>query len=94
MLVIAHHQISDPEYFWGAAKEKTQNLPSNLKLHGVYPAADQKTGTCIWEANKVQDVQNFVDKITAKSAKNYCYEVNEKESMGLPDIKQVLEHTN
>ena len=52
------------------------------------------TGTCIWEANTVQEVQQFVDKYTGKFAKNHCYELNVKESMGLPEIKQVIAHAN
>jgi mannose-1-phosphate guanylyltransferase len=87
MLVIAQHHISNPDAFWKSAKENTQQLPGSLKLHGVYPAKDMKTGTCIWESNSVQEVQQFVDKYTGKFAKNYCYEVNVKDSVGLPPIK-------
>jgi hypothetical protein len=87
MLIIAHHNISKPEEFWKAAKEVTQQLPANLKLHGVYPSKDTKSGTCLWEANTVQEVQQFLDKNAGKFAKNFCYEVNVKESMGLPQIK-------
>ena len=47
MLVIAHHNISDPEGFWAAAEKVTQNIPGGMKLHGVYPARDAKSGTCI-----------------------------------------------
>lgn len=87
MLIIAHHIVSKPVEFWEAAKKITKQLPSNLKLHGVYPSKDTKTGTCLWEANSVQEVQQFLDKHTDKLAKNFCYEVNVKESMGLPTIK-------
>ncbi|HLG41521.1 MAG TPA: hypothetical protein VI461_17705 [Chitinophagaceae bacterium] len=87
MLIIAHHNISNPEKFWNAAKEITNQLPANLKLHGVYPAKDQKTGTCLWEANTVQEVQQFLDKHTGSLAKNFCYEVNVKDAVGLPAIK-------
>ncbi len=94
MLIIAHHNISNPEEFWKAAKEKTQNLPGSLKLHGVYPSKDTRSGTCLWEANNVEEVQQFLDKITGKMAKNFCYEVNVKDSMGLPSIKLEKAHAN
>jgi len=94
MLVIAHHNISNPQEFWNSAKENTQNLPAPLKLHAIYPSADQKTATCIWEANNAQEVQDYVDSFTSKFAKNYCYEVNEKEAMGLPDFKKNMAHAN
>jgi hypothetical protein len=94
MLIIAHHHISNPEGFWKAAKENTQNLPAPLKLHGVYPSQDQKMATCIWEGDSAEEIQDFVDKFTSEFAKNYCYEVNAKESMGLPLFNQVMEHAN
>lgn len=94
MLVIAHHNISDPKEFWGAAKELTKNLPASLKLHSILPSKDQKTATCIWESNSVQEVQNFLDKSAGKSAKNFCYQLNEQEAMGLPQFKQSMAHTN
>ena len=94
MLVIAHHNISKPQEFWNAAKESTKNLPASLRLHAVYPSKDQKTGTCIWEAASVQDVQQYMDKIVGKYAQNLCYELNEKEAQGLPQIKQSMAHAN
>ena len=94
MLIIAHHNISDPESFWSAAKEITQNLPANLKLHGVYPAKDSKTGTCLWEAKTVQEVQQFLDKNAGKYAKNFTYEVDMEKSMGLPKISMAEQQLN
>ena len=94
MLVIAHHYITDPENFWAGAKEITKSLPGNLKVHGVYPALDTKTGTCLWEADSVQDVQDFLDEKAGKFATNFCYEVNVKESVGLPRIVMTEEHLN
>ena len=94
MLVIAHHNISDPEAFWKSAKENTTSLPGSLKLHAVYPSKDKKTGTCIWEAENVNEVQSFIDKIVGNYAKNFCYELNENEAMGMPQIKQTLAHAN
>lgn len=83
MLVIAHHNVNDPA-FWAAAEERSRNIPDNLKLHGVYPAMDGKTGTCIWEAESPKVVQQFLDENLGQYAKNFCYEVDLEKSMGLP----------
>ena len=48
---------------------------------------DAKTGTCLWEADNVQDVQEFLDKNAGQFAKNFCYEVNVEQSVGLPKIQ-------
>ena len=87
MLVIAHHIINDPQAFWSAAEEVTKNLPGNLKVHGVYPSMDAKTGTCLWEAENAQEVQKFLDANAGNFAKNFCYEVNVEKSIGLPEIQ-------
>jgi hypothetical protein len=87
MLVIAHHNISNPEAFWSLAAEVTKELPGNLKVLGVFPATDAKTGTCLWQADSVQEVQDFLDKHAGQHARNFCYEVDETKSIGLSVIK-------
>ena len=94
MLIIAHHNVNDVENFWTAAKAVSQNLPSGLSLHAIYPSTDGKTGTCIWEADSVSDVQNFLDENAGKLAKNLCYEVNVSGSVGLPPIKMHADRAN
>ncbi len=86
MLVIAHHNIQDTEKFWAAAQAITTGLPPYLRLHSVYPSMDKKTGTCIWEAASVMDVQKFLDDNVGSISKNFCYEVNQQASMGLPQM--------
>ena len=85
MLVIAHHDIQDPQAFWTAAQAVTSSLPANFKLHSVFPSKDMKTGTCIWEAPSVDDVQTFLDDNVGNVSKNFCYEVDEVTSVGLPN---------
>ena len=85
MLIIAHHNnITDPETFWGKAQTLASATPPGLKVHSVYPSQDGKTGTCVWEAGSVDEVQKFLDEATAGMATNFCYEVNEAAAIGLP----------
>jgi hypothetical protein len=86
MLVIAHHDISDPQTFWGAAQKVGESMPANLKLHSVFPSKDMKTGTCVWEAPSVNDVQSFIDEKTGSVSKNTCYEVDEQNAVGAPKM--------
>lgn len=84
MLVIAQHKINDPEKFWSMAESITTTLPLYLKLHSVFPSMDKKSGTCIWEAASVNDVQKFLDENVGSISENFCYEVNQQASIGLP----------
>ena len=90
MLVIAHHDVKDPQAFWTKAQTVTSILPPDLKLHSVFPSKDMKLGTCIWEAPTVNDVQKFLDENVGDVSNNTCYEVDEATSMGLP-AKKVTE---
>jgi hypothetical protein len=94
MLIIAQHHVNDPQKFWGAAKELAKSLPANLKLHSVYPSADGKLGTCIWEAEATSQVQTFLDKNAGQYAKNVCYELNVEQAIGLPNILISEVHVN
>jgi hypothetical protein len=91
MLVIAHHDIHDPEKFWSAAQALTSSMPSDLKLHSVFPSTDMRTGTCVWEASSAGDVQKFLDDNVGDVSTNTCYEVNEAKAMGAP--KMAMEAT-
>lgn len=88
MLVIAHHNVKDPETFWSKAQAISSGLPAGLKLHSVYPSQDGKTGTCVWEAGSVEEVQKFLDEQTAGISANFCYEVNEATAFGVPETKK------
>ena len=89
MLVIAQHtNITDPEAFWGKAQTVVGAAPAGTSVHSVFPSQDGKTGTCVWEAGSVDELQKFLDKETEGMATNFCYEVNEATAIGLPERKK------
>ena len=61
MLVIAQHNIQNPEVFWSSAQKLNALLPADLKLISVFPSRDMKMGTCPWEGPSASDVQKFLD---------------------------------
>lgn len=86
MLVIAHHFVQNSDLFWSTAQKimAASDIPQNLKLHSVFPSADGKTGTCVWEAQTTREVQDWLDARFGQYAKNVAYEVDEKSAYGLP----------
>ena len=88
MLVIAHHlNITDPGTFWSKAQTVVSSTPAGTKVHAVYPSQDGRTGTCLWEANSVEEIQSFLDEAAEGLATNFCYAVNEAAAIGLPQRK-------
>ena len=57
MYVIAIHQISDPDAFWGGEL----NLPDGTTLPSVLPNADGTRAVCVWESDSVDTVRNLVE---------------------------------
>ena len=89
MLVIAQHtNITDPAAFWAKAQTVIGNTPAGTNVLSVFPSQDGKTGTCVWEAGSVDELQKFLDTASEGMATNFCYEVNEAAGIGLPDRKK------
>ena len=89
MLVIAQHtNITDPATFWSKAQSVIGNTPAGTSVLSVFPSQDGKTGTCVWEAGSVDELQKFLDKESVGLATNFCYEVNEAAAIGLPERKK------
>jgi len=89
MLVIAQHtNITDPATFWAKAQSVIAAVPEGTKVLSVFPSQDGKTGTCVWEAGNVDELQKFLDAASEGLATNFCYEVNESAAIGLPESKK------
>jgi hypothetical protein len=82
MYIVANHTISHPEKFWHLAQ--TAQIPGHLKLHCVFPSGDGARGTCLWQADSVDAVKEFLDPLTSGLAKNDYMTVQAKNAVGLP----------
>ena len=81
MLVIAQHTVLDPEFWQIAASAQ---IPETLKLHQVAPSADGSRGVCIWEADSVESVRDFVDPAVKHVSRNEYFAVDAGHGLGLP----------
>jgi hypothetical protein len=82
MHVIAIHSVSDPEGFWAAAS--SLDPPEGVTLHSTLPNDDGTRAVCVWEANSVDAVRDFVDGNSAGMSSNEFFEVNPENARGLP----------
>jgi hypothetical protein len=82
MYVTAIHDISDPEKFWGSAE--TTEIPEGITLHSSFPNADGSRAVCLWEADSVEAVRDFVDGGVGDASQNEFYGVNAQNAQGLP----------
>jgi hypothetical protein len=95
MYVVVHHQTKDPD----AAAARAQKLisgegaPPNTRNLQMYPARDLSIVTCLWEADSVEAVQDYVDSTLGDSSENKAYEVLAEQAYserpsGIPESPQ------
>ncbi len=84
MYVVVNHEINDTSRFWGTARSATANLPANLKLHHIFPSPDGRRAVCVWEADSVKAVRDFLDPPTAGMARNDYFEAPNREGLSMP----------
>jgi hypothetical protein len=80
MHVIAIHQISDPQSFWGGQLD----LPNGTALPGAFPNVDGTRGVCIWESDSIDTVRALVDGAFGEISDTEYYAVDSGNARGLP----------
>jgi hypothetical protein len=91
MYIGIHHTINDAQKWEQGtqsvmSKVKGGTLPAGMKPVFFIPATNKKTTFCVWEADSVDTVRKFVDRETGTAARNDYFEVDTKNSMGLPVV--------
>lgn len=85
MFIVAQHEIMDPAQFWEVVRAQLARLPPGLKLRQVYPDAQGCKAVCLWEADALEAVTQFVDGVTQAFSQNLYYAVEPRYAIGLPD---------
>jgi hypothetical protein len=83
MYVLVQHSISDPAKFWNMADPR-DNLPPKIKLHHTFPTPDGTRAVCIWEAESVNAVRDYLEPVVGKSSRNEYFTVENKEGFVRP----------
>jgi hypothetical protein len=83
--IVAIHDISDPQRFWGAADAATE-FPPGIVLHATYPRGDGSRAVCLWEADSVDAVRGLIQSVSGDASDNEFFEVDTRHAnaLGLP----------
>jgi hypothetical protein len=86
MYVVAQHRIKDPEKFFSTTPQEVgENAPPGVQGRQFYPGQDRIAAVCLWEADSIDAVREYVDSATGESSENTYFEVNTEYAMGLPE---------
>ena len=85
--VVAIHDVSDPERFWGGAAESLASLPQGVALRATFPQEGGAKAVCLWEADSVDAVRQVVDSAAGDTSRNEYFEVDSRHpgTRGLPE---------
>jgi hypothetical protein len=82
MYIVVQHSISEPATFWNAADPNT--MPADLKLHHTFPTPDGTRAVCIWEAESVDALRNFLEPLLGGVSRNEYFAVENREGFARP----------
>jgi len=84
MFIAVQHSISDPSGFWGGAEQLAPKVPAGFKLHHSFPTKDGTRAVCIWEADSVKSLRDFLEPLISRASTNEYFQVENKDSVAMP----------
>lgn len=86
MHVVIQHRIKDPEQFFaGDAEQVATGGPTGVRGLQFLVSQDKSAAVCLWEADSVENLRNYMEELTGSSADNTYFEVDAEMSQGLPE---------
>ena len=86
MDVVVQHRITDPEQFFSMnAEEVARGGPPGVQGRQFFPSQDRSVAVCLWEADSIDTLRDYLDPATAGVSENKYFEVDMERAMGLPD---------
>jgi hypothetical protein len=86
MQVSVLHRITDPEKFFSMdAEEVAGGGPPGVQGEQFFPSTDRSTAVCLWQADSIDTLRDYLDPATAGASENTYFEVDEERAVGLPE---------
>jgi hypothetical protein len=85
MNIVVQHRISDPEKFFSMdAQEVAGGGPPGVQGRQFFPSTDRSVAVCLWEADSIATLRDYIDPALAGVSENKYFEVDADRAMGLP----------
>jgi len=86
MNVVVQHRITDSEKFSSMnAEEVAGGGPPGVQLRQFLPAQDGSMAFCVWDADSIDNLRNYLDPATAGVTENAYFEIDAESAVGLPE---------
>jgi hypothetical protein len=83
MYIVAQHRIKDPDRFWNPGSPEA-GAKAPPEIVGRYASQDRIKAVCVWEADSIDDLRDFIDGLVGDASENTFFEVDQEFAVGLP----------
>jgi hypothetical protein len=74
--IAVRHELSDTDAFWHRAAEAIPQLGPGMSVVATWPSQDRSQAICLWEAESVDALRDFLDSATEGLSHNEYFEVD------------------
>jgi hypothetical protein len=86
MNIVAQHRITDPEKFSSLdANQVADGGPPSVQLRQFLPPQEGSRAICLWEADSIDTLREYLDPATAGVTENTYFEVDDERALRLPE---------
>jgi hypothetical protein len=85
MYLVVHHRVTDRERFLATdPKVIGDGAPAGVQVHQFLPAQDASAADCLWKAESLDALRDYLDPATRGFCENTYFEVDSNSALGLP----------
>ena len=84
MYVVAKHQIEDAERFLALSQIAAEQAPPGVYGRQFYPSRDRTEAVCLWEADSLETVRDYLDSLVGEASENAYFQVGTDHAIGIP----------
>lgn len=86
MHIVVHHRITDREKFLATdPQDIAGNAPAGANIRQFLPARDASAADCLWEAQSLDGLRDYLDPATRGVCQNTYFLVASESAIGLPE---------
>lgn len=85
MYVAVQHQVKDWDTMLARGENLPENAPPGVHARQFCPSQDKTAATCLWEADSVDAVREYIDSTLGDSSENSYFEIDTEYAIGLPE---------
>jgi hypothetical protein len=81
-----HHDVRDWDRFNSMGDDIEKQAPQGFKSIAYYPNREHNAAVCVWQADSLQNLRQYLDQRCSGLCANDYYQIDEQYAIGLPKV--------